>query len=736
MSGIAPVKLTLSDSHNPTAQPDPLSDRQANRRVRNWALFAAGGLLYWALVTTIPALGGENILFITPFFVGAAGYFLGFTTGATASVIAIVVHTLALNGAGHPGPFATAMFHPAAHVGILLLGPAAGRLRSRVRRLEDELRGDIEDERELRDADFPFRPFFENTREVLWLATPDRRRLAYVSPAFAQVFGRNPESLRDRPSALLELVHPQDRSAFAAMLRKTPGEESRLTYRISRPDGELRWIETRTFAIEGKKRDVRFIAGISCDVTDNKRAAVTLENSEHKNHGRADEIEERLRLFVEHSPAAVAMFDGDIRYVMANRKWLEIYGLDDADVVGRKHDDVYPETPEHWKKACRRCLAGAVERRDDDRIVRGDGSVDWVKWEAHPWRKADSQIGGIIVFTEIVTEQWRSREQLRRSERQYRFLVDHMPDTITELDPEGNILFANRTASGQPMEEVVGTSIYAQVPENRREEFRRCVAEAVVTRSPRDCAASLHTASGPSSWAFRVVPVEEHGMVVRLLVIGTDVSASKRTESRRLRSEARHGGAIEHDVTGDNTAGDRADGATIELTPPLAEERVTDLTPRQLFPEPSQGKETVLVAEDEPPVRTLICEVLEGKGYRVLLASNGEEALRVTSEHAGRIGLLITDIVMPGGMNGREMAAELKAKYPALKVLYISGYIGKASVKIAELDGSTSFLTKPFSPEALARKIRLLLDTPTTSRSSESFLEAEPHHPPAAGNVT
>lgn len=728
------MKLTLSDSHISPAQPDPLSNRQANRRVRHWALFAAGGLLYWALVTMIPSLGGENILLVTPFFVGAAGYFLGFIAGATASVIAIVVHTLVLNGAGHPGPFATVMFHPAAHVGILLLGPAAGRLRSRVRRLEDELRGEVEDERELHDADFPFRPILENTREVFWIATPDRRKLVYVSSAFERVFGRSPESLDGRPSALVELVHPQDRSAFAAMLRKTPGEESRLIYRVTRPDGELRWIETRTFAIEGKKRDVRFIAGISCDVTENKRAAVTLETSERSNYGRWDEAEERLRLFVEHNPAAVAMFDGDMRYVMANRKWIETYGLEGADVIGRNHDDVFPDAPEHWRKAWRRCLAGAVERRDGDRIVRGDGSVDWVKWEAHPLRMREGEVGGIIVFTEIVTEQWRSREWLRRSEQQYRFLFDHMPDTVTELDTEGNILFANRTVSGQPVEEVVGSSIYALVPENRREEFRRCVAEAVITRSPRDCAASVQTASGPSSWAFRVVPVEKNGMVVRLLVIGTDVSAPKRTEGGRSQGEAGHGSALENEASGDNTAGDRADRAPFGLNPPLAEGRVADLTLRQLFPEPSQGKETVLVAEDEPSVRKLICDVLEGKGYRVLLASSGEEALPVNSEQAERIDLLITDMVT-SGMYGRETAAGLQAKYPALKVLYISGYIGKASVKIAELDGSTSFLTKPFSPEALARKIRLLLDTPTTSRYSVPFREPEPLRPPA-GNVT
>jgi CheY-like chemotaxis protein len=130
-----------------------------------------------------------------------------------------------------------------------------------------------------------------------------------------------------------------------------------------------------------------------------------------------------------------------------------------------------------------------------------------------------------------------------------------------------------------------------------------------------------------------------------------------------------------------------------------------------MFLGPSRGDETVLVAEDEPTVQRLIRDVLENKGYRVLLADDGESALKLIREMSGKIHLLITDVVMPR-MNGRDLAAQLRARYSHLKVLYISGYIGKASVKIAELGPATSFLSKPFSSEALARKIRLLLDSP------------------------
>jgi len=130
---------------------------------------------------------------------------------------------------------------------------------------------------------------------------------------------------------------------------------------------------------------------------------------------------------------------------------------------------------------------------------------------------------------------------------------------------------------------------------------------------------------------------------------------------------------------------------------------------RQVVLGPAEGTETVLVAEDEPAVRKLVCEVLEERGYRVLPAGDGQEALRVADGDSGRIDLLVTDLVMPH-MNGRELALKLGEGRDDLKVLYISGYIGQSSIRVAELGPGASFLSKPFSPQSLARKVRLLLD--------------------------
>ena len=111
---------------------------------------------------------------------------------------------------------------------------------------------------------------------------------------------------------------------------------------------------------------------------------------------------ELFSAFLEHTPVAVAMFDGQMRYLLASRRWLTDYGLEKQDIIGRSYYEAFPNLPNHWRELHQRCLAGAVERCDRDRVVRPDGRVEWVKWEVYPWRHLSGEIGGLIVFTEAI----------------------------------------------------------------------------------------------------------------------------------------------------------------------------------------------------------------------------------------------------------------------------------------------------------------------------------------------
>jgi CheY-like chemotaxis protein len=124
-----------------------------------------------------------------------------------------------------------------------------------------------------------------------------------------------------------------------------------------------------------------------------------------------------------------------------------------------------------------------------------------------------------------------------------------------------------------------------------------------------------------------------------------------------------------------------------------------------------RGNETVLLVEDEKTVRDVNRRILVRNGYTVLEARDGKEALRVASQHRGPIHLLLTDVVMPA-MRGRQLAEQMSALHPAMKVLYVSGYPDDAVVEYGIRDGEVHFLQKPFSPSVLTQKVRGVLDAP------------------------
>jgi CheY-like chemotaxis protein len=132
-----------------------------------------------------------------------------------------------------------------------------------------------------------------------------------------------------------------------------------------------------------------------------------------------------------------------------------------------------------------------------------------------------------------------------------------------------------------------------------------------------------------------------------------------------------------------------------------------------------RGSETVLVVEDDEPVRKLVRATLQRDGYTVLDASSASAARRVAERHAAAIHLLITDVVMPLE-GGRELAAALAAQRPTMKVLFMSGYTDRAVVNNGLLHSHASFIQKPFTPAALSSKVRETLDGKTLDGNGHS----------------
>ncbi|MCB9079499.1 MAG: PAS domain S-box protein [Anaerolineaceae bacterium] len=173
-----------------------------------------------------------------------------------------------------------------------------------------------------------------------------------------------------------------------------------------RRDGAFINIMVSTAILKDKAGRPLGTVSVNRDMTERKQIEDALRRSEQV-----------LQLFVENAPAAIAMFDRDMRYIAASRRYLIDYELGHPDLIGRSHYEVFPETPPRWRDIHRRCLAGAVEKAAEDPFPRSDGKLDWVRWEIHPWYESSGEIGGVILFSEVITERKNLEEQYYQAQK-------------------------------------------------------------------------------------------------------------------------------------------------------------------------------------------------------------------------------------------------------------------------------------------------------------------------------
>jgi len=159
--------------------------------------------------------------------------------------------------------------------------------------------------------------------------------------------------------------------------------------------------------IDGQGNDLTVELRLSKLISDkNKSILISFVDITERKKAREElvEREQQLRVFVENSPAALAMLDTNMKYIITSDQWKTDYRIGKIDIIGKSHYEVFPEITDEWREILKRCLAGAVEKRSEDLFIRENGEEDWVRWEIHPWYKYAGEVGGIIMLTEVINE--------------------------------------------------------------------------------------------------------------------------------------------------------------------------------------------------------------------------------------------------------------------------------------------------------------------------------------------
>ncbi|MFP4557663.1 MAG: PAS domain S-box protein [Bacteroidales bacterium] len=274
---------------------------------------------------------------------------------------------------------------------------------------------------------------------------------------------------------VLEYVHPDDlpkvKNAFVEFLSNQK-DNKRVEYRNRCADGSYLWFETIGRFILDEKGKPKEILFNSRDITERKKIEDALAHSHNL-----------MKYIIEHIRGAVAVHDRNFRYIYVSEQYLTDFNVEDKNIIGKHHYEVFPDLPQKWRDAHQRALKGEVISKDDDPFEMPDGTIEWTRWECRPWYEANGKIGGFVVYTEIITKRKEAEQALRESEERFRSLYENATVGIYRTTPDGRILMANPT-----LVEMIGYDSFEELakrnlsqedyePEYPREEFQRQIEE-------------------------------------------------------------------------------------------------------------------------------------------------------------------------------------------------------------------------------------------------------------------
>jgi PAS domain S-box-containing protein len=536
----------------------------------------------------------------------------------------------------------------------LRVAERTAQLRAANQALQHELAERRQVETALRESELRFRQLAEHIHEAFWLSDPHSRRLLYISPAYEEIWQRSCASLYEQPLSFLDAVHPGDHAhVVAALERQERGEATDEEYRIVQPDGTVRWIWDRGFPVADASGQLERVARVTQDITDRKQLELQFL--------QAQKLE------------GIGRLAGGIAHDF-NNLLTAIGGY--ADLA--------------WQSL----TAEAQIRGDLEEIQKAVDRASNLTRQLLAFARKQIIEPRILNLNDLIVEM---DKLLRR-------VIGEDIDLVTRPAPGLGWVKAD---PGQIEQVLINLAVNARdaMPEGGKLtiETRNVVLDSTYARG--------HQSVTEGSYVLLAVSDTGVGMdaEVQSHLFEPFFTTKGRGKGTGLGLATCYGIVKQH---GGNiwVYSEVGQGTTFKIYLPRAEEPADAAAPPAEPRALPRGKETVLVVEDEAAVRVLAARVLREQGYTVLEAGDGAEAMRVAAASApSAIDLLLTDVVMPH-MSGTAVAAQITARYPNLKVLFISGYTDSAIVHHGRLDEGVAFLHKPFTPPVLIRKVREVLD--------------------------
>jgi len=631
-----------------------------------------------------------------------------------------------------PGPVAAQFWREA--VGpILLVYPLLTLLVGRV------LVGRVAHERlvdTLRASEQRFRHLFEDSASVMLMVDPRSGRICDANRAALEFYGWDYATLVTMSVTDIH-VQPASEVRGAMEVAQRTGH-GRFEFQQRRADGSVRDVEVISGPIDRHGEALMYALVIDVHerrLQENERlralereaeaqralnerrrseriAALNLAEDALRNQRQLAATVARLELLMEHAPAALALLDRELRFNAVSRRFLTDYGLVGLDVVGRHHYDVFPEIPDRLREVHQRALRGEVLRNDNDVLVRQDGSVMLQRWEVRPWFDVTGAIGGIVLFTEDVTQMMRAQEQLVKLSQ----AVEQSPESIVITNLEAEIEYVNDAflrATGYTRAEVLGQNPRVLNSGKTPPETHRAMWEALSAGRSWKGEFINRRKDGSEYVEFATVSavVDGQGRVTHYLAVKEDITEKKRA-AQELNQYRHHLETLVHERTVElQAARERAEVASRAKSEFLANMSHEIRTPLNAV----VGLTHLLLRDDPTPrQRDRLVKVDGAAGHLLSIIS---DVLDLSKIEAGKFALDVRDFHLSSVLDQvSSMVAETaRAKGLTLEIdrdhvpLWLRGDPARLRQALLNLAGNAVKFTERGS---VALRAELLADGP------------------------
>ncbi|PKL16052.1 MAG: hypothetical protein CVV49_18230, partial [Spirochaetae bacterium HGW-Spirochaetae-5] len=399
---------------------------------------------------------------------------------------------------------------------------------------------DIDDKKKaeelLRESELRFRAIFDQTFQMIGLLKPDGT-LIETNRTALDFGGLSAEDVRGKKfwdTQWWSLSEDTVANLKNAIELAAAGKFVRYETEIVGGDGRIIIVDFSIKPIRDENGNIVLLIPEGRDITEKRSMEDALRTSE-----------EQMRLFIKHTPAAVAMFDNEMKYLAASSRWYHDYNIEGEDIIGKSHYEVFPEIDNlsEWKEIHQRCLKGESITNEKDIFPRLDGRIDWIRWNIHPWMTSDGKVGGIIMFTEVITERIENELRINREREKAQRYLDIAGNIFVVINKVQKVEMINQKGceiTGYSEDEIIGKNWFDLVlPDDKREKvktvFNNLMNDDIeMNKYHEDELLSRNGELRTIAWNNTIIR-DEKGRITSTLSSGIDITEKKLAEERLLK---------------------------------------------------------------------------------------------------------------------------------------------------------------------------------------------------------